>query len=60
MAAQFPMLPADEVVPNKADMTVMKIFTHADYTVMVYCLQGDPIFFEWEKQLYPSGGCTKG
>ncbi|XP_072030965.1 eukaryotic translation initiation factor 2D-like [Amphiura filiformis] len=54
LAEQLPSLSADEVIPNKDAMTVKKVFTHADYTVMVYCLNGDPVFFEWEKQLYPT------
>ena len=55
MAEQFPDVAAEEVVPNKDHMTVMKAFTHADYTVMIYCLNNDPIFFEWEGRLFPTG-----
>ena len=55
VATQFPDIPADEAVPVKDNITVMKVFTHADYTVLVYCVHGEPIFFEWEKHLYPTG-----
>ncbi|XP_071799844.1 eukaryotic translation initiation factor 2D-like [Asterias amurensis] len=54
---QFPRLDADQVAeltPNKDDMTVMKIITHADCIVYVYCLTGTPVFFQIEKQLYPT------
>ncbi|XP_022102820.1 eukaryotic translation initiation factor 2D-like isoform X2 [Acanthaster planci] len=56
-SVQFPSLDTDQVAeltPNKDDMTVMKITTHSDCTMHVYCLTGTPIFFQIEKQLYPT------
>ncbi|XP_038069170.1 eukaryotic translation initiation factor 2D-like [Patiria miniata] len=57
ISEQFPVLDSDEVAeltPNKDDMTVMKITTHSDCIMHVYCLTGTPIFFQIEKQLYPT------
>ncbi|XP_002742065.2 eukaryotic translation initiation factor 2D-like [Saccoglossus kowalevskii] len=54
---QFPRLAEDDlnvVVPNKDEMTVMKIYSHAGDNVIVYCLHKNPIFFEVEKKLFPT------
>ncbi len=54
----FPGIPPErlnEVVPNKEEMSVMKLYTHSGESVIVYCLQRNPAFFEIEKQIYPTG-----
>lgn len=46
---------ASEIIPNKDDMSVMKIMTHSGQHVTAYTLNGSPIFFQVETQLYPTG-----
>ena len=56
---QFPQFSEDElknVIPNKEDMTVMKIYTHSGENVMVYLLNKNPAFFELDRVVYPTGG----
>jgi hypothetical protein len=55
---QFPSLSSAQVatlVPNKGDMTLLKIATHSDEVFNVYCYEKNPVFFEAFKKLYPSG-----
>ena len=55
---QFPTLSADDLsalVPNKEDMTIMKISTHSGQNLLVYNLHGNPAFFQVETQVYPTG-----
>ena len=33
----------------------MRIMTHSGQNVTVYCLNGEPIFFEIEKRVIPTG-----
>ncbi|KAI1892447.1 hypothetical protein AGOR_G00133460 [Albula goreensis] len=53
----FPMLSAEdltELVPNKEELNVVKIYAHKGDSVTLYVLHKNPIFFELEKQLYPT------
>jgi translation initiation factor 2D len=43
------------VVPNKEEMTTMKIYTSSGESVTVYCLSKNPVFFEINKELFPTG-----
>ena len=55
---QFSSFSADELsalVPNKEDMTVMKISTHSGQHLLVYNLHGNPAFFQIETQVFPTG-----
>lgn len=54
---QFPSLTCAQVadlIPNKGDMTQVKVLTHSDENVVVYRVQKNPIFFEMFKVLYPT------
>lgn len=58
IAAAFPLLGADdlsELVPNKEELNVVKIYAHKGDAVTVYVLHKNPLFFELEKRLYPTG-----
>ncbi len=46
---------ASEIIPNKEEMSVMKIMTHSGQHVTAYTLNGSPIFFQVETKLYPTG-----
>ncbi|KAL9950933.1 hypothetical protein ACROYT_G043506 [Oculina patagonica] len=53
----FPTLSQDElseIIPNKEEITVMRIMTHSGQNVTVFCLSGEPIFFEIEKKVLPT------
>ena len=55
---QFGSLSQDDIsklLPNKEEMTVMKILTHGETLVTCYCLKKNPILFEIEGVLYPTG-----
>ena len=55
---QYPGIPAEQlrdVVPNKEEMSVMKLYSHAGHNVIVYILIKTPIFFELEKEIFPTG-----
>ncbi len=55
---QFNSLSADDLsqlVPNKEDMTVMKISTHSGQTVVVYNVHGNPAFFQVDATVFPTG-----
>lgn len=55
---EFPFITqesASDIIPNKDDMTVMKIMTHSGQNVTAYILNGAPIFFQVEAKLYPTG-----
>ncbi|KAK7485278.1 hypothetical protein BaRGS_00023529 [Batillaria attramentaria] len=54
---QFPSLTSAktaDLIPNKGDVTLVKIVTHSDDNVLVYCVQKNPVFFELFKSLYPT------
>lgn len=58
MTAAFPTLGTDQVtelVPAKEDLTVVKLYAHRGDAVTVYVRGGNPILFELEKNLYPTG-----
>jgi len=44
-----------DLVPNKEDITVIKLNTHAGSDVVVYSIHGNPAFFELDMVLYPTG-----
>ncbi|KAJ7323398.1 Eukaryotic translation initiation factor 2D [Desmophyllum pertusum] len=53
----FPSLSQDElseIIPNKEEITVMRLMTHSGQNVTVFCLSGEPIFFEVEKKVIPT------
>lgn len=55
---QFANLESEDLtllVPQKDEMSVMKVFTHAGQTVTVYNIHKNPAFFEVDKFLYPTG-----
>ncbi|XP_037099169.1 eukaryotic translation initiation factor 2D [Syngnathus acus] len=57
IAAAFPSLSSDELselVPNKEEFNVVKIYTHKGDAVTIYVGHKNPLFFEMEKQLYPT------
>ena len=54
----FPGLSQDdiqELIPNKEEITVMKVLTHSGHNIPVYFLNGEPMFFEMDRQVIPSG-----
>lgn len=58
LLAAFPSLSADELselIPNKEECSVVKIYAHKGEAVTLYVLHKTPLFFELEKQLYPTG-----
>lgn len=53
----FPRLSQEElteIIPNKEEMSVMRIMTHSGQNVTVFCLNGEPIFFDVEKKVIPT------
>ncbi|XP_077464453.1 eukaryotic translation initiation factor 2D isoform X1 [Stigmatopora argus] len=57
LSAAFPTLSSDELtelVPNKEEFNVVKIYTHKGESVTIYIGHKNPLFFEIEKQLYPT------
>lgn len=57
ISAAFPALTADELselVPNKEELNVVKVYAHKGDAVTLYVLNKNPIFFEVEKRLYPT------
>lgn len=53
----FPGLSQDtlqELIPNKEEITVMKVLTHSGHNIPVYFLNGEPMFFEMDRQVIPS------
>ena len=58
VAAAFPNLSAEqltEFIPNKEELNVIKIYSHKGEAVTVYMNNRNPILFEIEKALYPTG-----
>ncbi|XP_028404772.1 eukaryotic translation initiation factor 2D-like [Dendronephthya gigantea] len=45
---------ASAIIPNKDDMSVMKIMTHSGQNVTAYTVNGSPILFQIETKLYPT------
>ncbi|XP_070825191.1 eukaryotic translation initiation factor 2D isoform X1 [Chaetodon trifascialis] len=57
ISTAFPSLSADELselVPNKEELNVVKIYAHKGDAVTLYVLQKNPLFFELERRLYPT------
>uniref|UniRef100_UPI0037E8580A eukaryotic translation initiation factor 2D n=1 Tax=Semicossyphus pulcher TaxID=241346 RepID=UPI0037E8580A len=57
ISAGFPSLSAEELtelVPNKEELNVVKIYAHKGDAVTLYVLHKNPLFFELEKRLYPT------
>ncbi|KAI3357610.1 hypothetical protein L3Q82_016022, partial [Scortum barcoo] len=57
IAAAFPSLSAEELselVPNKEELNVVKIYAHKGDAVTLFVLHKNPLFFEVEKRLYPT------
>lgn len=44
----------DEIIPRKADVECMKIFTTEDKVVTAYCLQHRPVVFDIDGTIFPS------
>lgn len=44
-----------EFIPNKEELNVIKIYSHKGEAVTVYMNHRNPILFEIEKALYPTG-----
>lgn len=58
VAAAFPTLSTEqlaELVPNKEELNVIKIHSHKGEAITVYMNHRNPILFEVEKVLYPTG-----
>lgn len=58
VSAAFPSLSAEELselVPNKEELNVVKIYAHKGDAVTLYVLHKNPLFFELEKRLHPTG-----
>uniref|UniRef100_A0A8C6FI51 Eukaryotic translation initiation factor 2D n=1 Tax=Moschus moschiferus TaxID=68415 RepID=A0A8C6FI51_MOSMO len=61
VAAVFPTLGTDQVselVPGKEELNIVKLYAHRGDAVTVYVSGGNPILFELEKNLYPTGWCS--
>lgn len=53
----YPEIPSDmlsTLVPNKEEMTVMKILTYSEQNITCYCLKKNPIFFEINGSIMPT------
>lgn len=46
---------ASEIIPNKDDMSVMKLITNCGKSVTTFFHCGTPIIFQVEKKYYPTG-----
>lgn len=58
ISATFPSLSAEdlnELIPNKEELNIVKIYAHKGDAVTLYVLHKKPIFFQLEKQLFPTG-----
>uniref|UniRef100_A0A6Q2YMA2 Eukaryotic translation initiation factor 2D n=1 Tax=Esox lucius TaxID=8010 RepID=A0A6Q2YMA2_ESOLU len=57
ISTSFPSLSAEELsdlVPNKEELNVVKIYAHKGDAVTLYVLHKNPVFFELEKRIYPT------
>ncbi|KAF7253890.1 Eukaryotic translation initiation factor 2D [Varanus komodoensis] len=57
VAATFPTLTPEqlsELVPNKEELNVIKLYAHKEEALTVYANSRNPILFEIEKVLYPT------
>ena len=48
------------IIPNKGDVTTVKIYTHTGDNAFIYCVNKQPILFQTDKQkvIYPTGTCA--
>lgn len=59
--AAFPTLGTDEVsvlVPAKEELSIVKLYAHRGDAVTAYVSGGNPVLFELEKNLHPTGMAT--
>lgn len=59
ISTAFPLLSEEdlnELVPNKEELNIVKIYAHKGEATTLYVLHKNPIFFQLEKQLFPTGG----
>ncbi|KAF7655650.1 hypothetical protein LDENG_00053060 [Lucifuga dentata] len=57
IATAFPSLSAEQLsqlLPNKEELNVVKIYAHKGDSVTLYVLHKNPLFFEMEKRLFPT------
>ncbi|KAL1021547.1 hypothetical protein UPYG_G00014640 [Umbra pygmaea] len=57
ISTSFPSLSAEElsdIVPNKEELNIVKIYAHKGDAVTLYILHKNPMFFELEKRIYPT------
>ncbi|XP_067269364.1 eukaryotic translation initiation factor 2D [Pseudorasbora parva] len=57
ISAAFPSLSVEqlnELIPNKEELNIVKIYAHKGDAVTLYVLHKNPIFFQLEKQLFPT------
>ncbi|XP_051760089.1 eukaryotic translation initiation factor 2D-like isoform X1 [Ctenopharyngodon idella] len=57
ISAAFPSLSVqelNELIPNKEELNIVKIYAHKGDSVTLYVLHKNPIFFQLEKQLFPT------
>ena len=58
MKKKFPQLKDNElqdIIPAKGDMTVAKLCTNSGKHVIVYTVASNPLFFEFDELIFPSG-----
>ena len=44
-----------EIIPNKEEMSVMRIMSHSGQAAVAYCVSGEPVFFEVQGKIFPTG-----
>lgn len=49
-----------ELIPGKEELNIVKLYTCRGNAVTVYVSGGNPILFELEKNLYPTGMLEMG
>lgn len=57
ISAAFPSLSAEdlnELIPNKEELNIVKVYAHKGDAVTLYVLHKNPIFFQLDKQLFPT------
>ena len=45
----------DQVLPGKAPMSTINVIAHSGSTATVYVVEGEPLVFELESVLHPTG-----
>ena len=58
VSSTFPSLSEgdmSDIIPNKEEMTVTRIVTHSGQNITFYSVNGEPVFFESEKKILPTG-----